>query len=362
MSNDPSLASLRHIDWSNLELLPFGIIIVDESGTVLYYNAREEQIADRRRADVLGKNFFRDVAPCTQVAQFYGEFTEIMSGRRPSAEFRFTFPFEARSRDVEIAMTPFQSDDRRLCLVTVRDLTERETIRDRIVTSTRFGEVGEVASGVAHNLNNVLMAIGTWATVLQREVRTDGRAATAVAEILRAVADGGKIVSRVRQSIAGHESPESPRHVDLNEAVRSALCIAEARLASKSTMRCNLTVALADPTPVISGADTEIREVLVNLISNAIDSGASRIRVSTKAEASVAILAIEDNGIGMTEETRGKLFRPLFTTKGEEGTGLGLSSSLDIVRRHGGDISIETQPGVGSTFKVVLPRASTVTA
>lgn len=364
MSYDPSLATLRHVDWSNLELLPFGIIVVDDSGTVLYYNAREEQIAGRRRADVLGKNFFRDVAPCTQVAQFYGEFTEIVSGQRPSAEFRFTFPFEARSRDVEIAMMPFRSDERRLCLVTVRDLTESETIRDRIVASTRFGEVGEVASGVAHNLNNVLMAIGTWAAVLQREVRADGRAATAVAEILRAVADGKKIVGRVRHSIAGHQPASSPLLVDLNDAVRGALRIAEARLGTmpESTFRRDLKVSLAEPTPVISGTDTEIREVLVNLINNAIDSGASRIRVSTTAEASVAVLAIEDNGSGMTEETRSKLFRPLFTTKGQEGTGLGLSTSLDIVRRHGGDISIETEPGVGSTFTVVLPLASIPTA
>src|ERR1051326_1892730 len=79
MASDAPLATLPHVNWSNLELLPFGIVILDESGTVLYYNAREEQIAGRRRDDVLGRNFFRDVAPCTQVAEFYGEFGEIMA-------------------------------------------------------------------------------------------------------------------------------------------------------------------------------------------------------------------------------------------------------------------------------------------
>jgi photoactive yellow protein len=357
MASDAPLATLPHVNWSNLELLPFGIVILDESGTVLYYNSREEQIAGRRRNEVLGKNFFRDVAPCTQVAEFYGEFGEIMSGQRPSAEFAFTFPFEARARDVEISITPFRSDDQRLCLVTVRDLTESDALRDRIVASTRFGEVGEVASGVAHNLNNVLMAIGTWAAVLQREVEPEGRAATAVAEIIRAVADGRNIVSRVRQSVVSQPSLESPLLVDLNEAIRGAVQIAEARLGTrrKSNAACEVRLSLAEPPPLIRGTAADVREVLVNLLNNAIDSEASVIVVSTLEVESMVKITLEDNGTGMAEETRKKLFRPLFTTKGEEGTGLGLSSSLAIVRRYGGDISVETRLGAGSKFIVVLP-------
>jgi photoactive yellow protein len=360
MASDAPLATLPHVNWSNLELLPFGIVILDESGTVLYYNSREEQIAGRRRNDVLGKNFFRDVAPCTQVAEFYGEFVEIMSGRRSSAEFAFTFPFEARARDVEISIMPFRSDDQRLCLVTVRDLTESEALRDRIVTSTRFGEVGEVASGVAHNLNNVLMAIGTWAAVLQREVKSEGRAATAVAEIIRAVADGRHIVSRVRQSVVGQSSLESPLLVDLNEVIRRAVQIAEVRLntADEPNATCRVRLSLAEPPPFIRGTATEIREVFVNLLNNAVDSRASVVVVSTLVVGSVVNITLDDNGAGMAEETRNRLFRPLFTTKGKEGTGLGLSSSLAIVRRYGGDISVETRLGTGSKFTITLPLAN----
>jgi photoactive yellow protein len=357
MASDAPLAALPHVNWSNLELLPFGIVILDDTGTVLYYNSREEQIAGRSRTDVLGRNFFRDVAPCTQVTEFYGEFGEIMSGQRPSAEFAFTFPFKARARDVEISITPFRSDDQRLCLVTVRDITETEALRDRMVASTRFGEVGEVASAVAHNLNNVLMAISTWAAVLQREVTSEGRAATAVAEIMRAVADGRNIVSRVRQSVVSQSPLESSLLVDLNEAIRTAVHIAEARLNTghQFNATCEVRLSLAEPPPLIRGTAAEIREVLVNLLNNAFDSRATTIVVSTSEVGSAVQITLADNGVGMAEETRKKLFRPLFTTKGEEGTGLGLSSSLAIVRRYGGDISVETRLGAGSKFVVVLP-------
>ena len=360
MNRDAALATLRHTDWSNLELLPFGIVILDESGTVLYYNAREEQIAGRQRSETLGKNFFRDIAPCTQVREFYGEFEEIISGRRASAEFTFTFPFEARKRDVEIAMMPFRSDEQSLCLVTVRDLTETEAVRDHIVAFTRLGAAGEVASGAAHNLNNVLMAIGTWATVLQREIPSEGRAATAVAEILRAVADGRNIVRRVTQSVSGDPPAQSPSLVDLNEVVRTVLATAELRLNTNRhvSLPCEFQCSFAEQPPLVQATVTEIREVLVNLVKNAIESTASVVGISTSVVENVARITVTDNGCGMDDKTRVKLFRPLFTSKGKEGTGLGLSTSLDIVRRHGGDISVKTKLGAGSTFTVVLPLAN----
>src|SRR5919199_3434370 len=94
----PTPQDQPEIAFAALDQLPYGIIVVDETGTILYYNAREEQIANRRREDVTGKNFFTEVAPCTQVQEFYGRFQETMRRTGLVAHFHFHFPFPGRPR------------------------------------------------------------------------------------------------------------------------------------------------------------------------------------------------------------------------------------------------------------------------
>ncbi len=108
----PALVS--HIDFSTLDLLPYGIIVLDSSGNVIFYNSREEEIAGRNRMDVLGKNFFTDVAPCTQLGTFHDKFLETMIDEGLTAEFAFHFPFKPIPRDVEISLTSFNVDHRPL--------------------------------------------------------------------------------------------------------------------------------------------------------------------------------------------------------------------------------------------------------
>src|SRR5919198_5488368 len=92
------------IDFATLDLLPYGIIVVDERGEIIYYNAREEEIAGRRREKIIGKNFFTEVAPCTRVREFYGRFQETMRRSGLVANFHFRFPFPERPREVEISL------------------------------------------------------------------------------------------------------------------------------------------------------------------------------------------------------------------------------------------------------------------
>ncbi len=92
------------LDFATLDLLPYGIIVVNAQGMVLYYNAREEEIAKRRSEDVTGKNFFTEIAPCAQIQEFYGRFRETMQNEGGVANFRFKFPFPERPRDVEISL------------------------------------------------------------------------------------------------------------------------------------------------------------------------------------------------------------------------------------------------------------------
>ncbi|HXI13207.1 MAG TPA: ATP-binding protein [Thermoanaerobaculia bacterium] len=351
-------ADVATIDFATLELLPYGIIVLDGDGTILYYNAREEQITTRRREDVLGRNFFTEVAPCTKVATFYGQFRDTMASEGTTAEFKFTFPFPDRPRDVEIALTGFRYYEQLLCLVSVRDVTEEEDVRDRILTAERFREVGEVASGVAHNFNNILMAIGMWAKLVRRQLGPEAPAQRGIDQIIKAVDDATSMVRRIadttRQTPTAGTTDDC---IEINSVVQEALDQVTGRI-EECQRKITPQGFLDETNPCVRGYGSELREVLVNLLGNAIDATENdgSVSVTTRTVDDQVRVDVTDTGTGMSEETQKKLFRPLFSTKGLAGTGLGLSTSYAIVRRHRGEIRVKSSQGKGSTFSVILPQ------
>ncbi len=353
--------SVSEIDFASLDLLPYGIIVLDIDGNVVFYNEREEQIAGNTRVDVLGRNFFTEIAPCTQVAEFFGRFKEVMATEGVPVEFSFHFPFKPEPRDVEIAMTGFRVDARTLCLVSVRDVTETEFVRDRILSSQKLADVGEVASGVAHNFNNLLMAIGTWLSVLRRDSgEKSPRATRAIEEMARAVADGRAMVARILAGTSPDDRVDSKLHTEVNSVVTEAVAQARARaVQTLSGANVHVDLQLGESLPDVLAPPGELREVVVNLISNAFDALGSdgKVVVRTGCIGAEVSVAVHDSGVGMSEAVQRKMFRPLFTTKGSLGTGLGLSSSYATIRRLGGRISVESTVGVGSTFTITLPAA-----
>jgi two-component system cell cycle sensor histidine kinase/response regulator CckA len=362
----PIAYELPEIDFATLDLLPYGIIVVDEAGRILYYNAREEQIAGRRREDVLGKNFFREVAPCTQVQEFYGRFEEAMRTTGLVANFNFKFPFPDRPREVEISLASFRKENSQLCLISVSDVTEKNLLREHIRRAERLREVGEVAAGVAHSFNNLLTVIRGNAELTLGMLAQSDPARQRVAKILKAADDGEEIVKRIRTSTQHEEQPAAivDTTVELNQVVKDAIAFTEdyARAAQDERgARVRFETVLAENSLLVRAYPSELREVFVNLLRNAVDAiieGEGRITVRTRTERERWHVAeVLDTGQGMDAEVQGKLFRPLFTTKGELGTGLGLATCYAIVRRYGGDVEVKSAKGAGSTFSVTLPAA-----
>ncbi|HKR00324.1 MAG TPA: ATP-binding protein [Pyrinomonadaceae bacterium] len=362
--NLPTSQSVPEIDFATLDLLPYGIIVVDEEGKILYYNAREEQIANRSREDVLGKNFFSEVAPCTQVQEFYGRFRETMHRAGLVADFHFHFPFPGRPRDVEITLTSFQKEGSNLCLIAVSDVTEKDVLREHLLRGARLQEVGEVAAGVAHNFNNLLTVIRGNAELLVLHLKDDAYARQRAEKILKASEDGEQVIKRIRESARHYpETPAAMVPVRLNELVKDSIAFTEdyARASQDERgARVHFKTELAhDLSPVLASA-SELREVFVNLLRNAVDAieGEGWITARTRAIAGRNVVEVSDTGTGMSLDVKEKLFRPLFTTKGERGTGLGLATCYAILRRHGGDIEVRSAPGEGTTFTIHLPVAS----
>jgi photoactive yellow protein len=357
----PTSQDVPQVDFSTLDLLPYGIIVVDEKGAILYYNTREEQIAGRRREDVLGRNFFTEVAPCAQVHEFYDQFQETMNREGWVANFMFRFPFPDQPRDVEISLTSFEKEGARLCLITVSDITEKAVLREHLMRGERLREVGEVAASVAHNFNNLLTVIRGNAEIIADHLADDDPLQQRAAKILKASDDGAQIIKRIGESTRHQARPTAPRApVDLNEIVKDSIAFTEDYAKASQDerdARVHFATELADNVPPVRANPGALREVFVNLLRNAVDAieGEGRITVRTRADGERNIVEVSDDGQGMPHDVQEKLFRPFFSTKGERGTGLGLATGYAIVRRHGGDIEVASSPGEGTTFTVRLP-------
>ncbi|MEQ8277322.1 MAG: response regulator [Deltaproteobacteria bacterium] len=231
-----------------------------------------------------------------------------------------------------------------------RDLSDA---KDRLVRSEKLQSLGEMAAGVAHDFNNVLSAILGRAQMLRVMIR-DPEMRKSLKVIEKAALDGAGTVRRI-QEFAKEKAEGELVEVHLNPIVRDAVDLTTTRV-NDMGIDIDLQVSLGEVGPV-KGNATELREVLTNLIHNAIDAmpHGGRLAIRTDAEAERAWFEVEDTGIGMDEETKNKVFDPFFTTKGTRGTGLGMSVSYGIVQRHKGEIAVRSKRGQGSTIRVLLP-------
>lgn len=348
------------LDFATLELLPLGVIVVNDQGEILYYNQREEQISGRRREEVVGRNFFRDVAPCTEVREFQGRFKDLMERGEDQIEFDFTFPFALGARQVRIHLHPFRKGEEYLCVIFVADVTERELLRERILQSQRFSELGSVAAKVAHNFNNLLTVVQMSAEAARE--RADPAVDRHLARVLQAVGDGTSLVNRCLE-IAKPDLPPGPGRLDLNEALRMAVEFARSfadRASLDEGRAIRFRTDLVPGSLPVTGDGPELRDALLNLLRNAVDAipGQGTVRILSSREAGGAVVEIIDDGVGMTLDVQRQLFTPMFTTKGERGTGLGLASVHSTLRRHGGSIQVTSAPGKGSRFRITLPEAT----
>ncbi len=228
-------------------------------------------------------------------------------------------------------------------------------------STERLAALGQMAAGVAHDFNNVLATIMVRAELL-RQVLPDPTWISHVEVIERVAHDGARTVRRLQEFTRPAKAVDL-RPVDLNGAIRDSLEITKSRWkddAHLSGIHIEVQTEFGDIPPVLGDA-SEIREVLTNLIVNAVDAmpqgGLLRLGTCRLPESSRVELTIADTGIGMTEETRAQIFDPFFTTKGPGGSGLGLSVSYGILKRHDGTITVKATPGAGTVFTVTLPMA-----
>ncbi len=240
-------------------------------------------------------------------------------------------------------------------------LQELKQVQDQIVQAEKLRAMGEMASGVAHDFNNVLAVIlGNIQLLLYQMDRLSPEEIREGLKVIeRSSKDGAETIRRI-QEFTGVRRDKEFIALSLNEIITEVVNITQPRWKDQ-TQKKNVEVALTAQLgniPPLMGNPSELREVLTNIIFNAVDAmpqgGKLTIVTQPQAEGWVEV-RITDTGIGMTEEVKKKVFDPFFTTKGVKNSGLGMSVSYGIIKRHGGEILVESKENEGTTFIIHLP-------
>jgi signal transduction histidine kinase/ActR/RegA family two-component response regulator len=239
-------------------------------------------------------------------------------------------------------------------------IAEQERIREQFSQMEKLSALGELASGVAHDFNNTLAGILGRAQLLQRTSDPE-KIKRGLDIIIKTAEDGAKTVKRI-QDFARQRRDHDFELVSIDQILLDASEITRPRwknCAEASNIHITVDLQIGS-NAMVMGDDSELREVLVNMVFNAIDAmpEGGTLTLSTRADEQSVTIKVIDTGVGMYPEVRSRIFDPFFTTKGKAGLGLGLAVSFGIIRRHGGNVEVESQYGSGTEFRITLPVAT----
>ena len=250
-----------------------------------------------------------------------------------------------------------------------------------VMQHERLRVLGQMASGIAHDINNAISPVTLYTEfLLDNEPDLGERTRDYLRTIQRAVGDVADTVARMREFYRERDAQTFFRPVQLNQIVEQVLDLTRARwsdMAQRKGAAIDVRTQLAADIPDVPGSESELREALTNLVINAVDAmpsgGSLTLRTtavtgplgpgSTSAPVQ-SVLEVIDTGVGMDDATRRRCLEPFFTTKGEQGTGLGLAMVYGTMQRHGAEMEIESTPGRGTTVRLRFtpPRAAAVVA
>ena len=336
------------------------IISVSPDDRVEKWNPAAERIFGYGAAQAIGRPI-TDMLPRGD----YADARRRLAEGTPRHEFQTTAT-AGQPRPVELAVTLSALHGRHAGLegliAIVRDITTQREVEKQLHQSEKLAALGQLAGGIAHDFNNLLQAILGYAQLMKQSLHDSQFVGRSLNVVEAAAVDGAETVRRIQQ-FARLRPDGPPVGVDVNQSVHDAVAMIRPRLEEKIA-RDNRPLDLRldlGTIETINGRPAALTELMTNLLLNALDAmpDGGTLTVSTRGEPGRhVVLTVTDTGIGMPEAVRRRIFEPFFSTKGEGGSGLGLSMVYAIVRRHGGDIRVDSEPGRGATFTLTFPVAS----
>ncbi len=263
---------------------------------------------------------------------------------------------EDDAQEWEISSFPIYDDQNQViqAILLEQDVTEKRRLEATLAQSEKLAAVGQLAAGIAHEINNPLTAIIANAQLLQREIQPEDERQELVDLILRA----GNRASQVVRNLLDLVRKEQYEFTltDINETIRQALTFLQHEFITHSV---RLVFEAAPDLPRVMASQDHLQGVWLNLITNALDaleSGPNEIRITTRQHGNEVRVTVADTGKGIPPERLSRIFEPFYTTKAPgRGTGLGLSVCHRVIKQHGGRILVNSQINVGTQFTVILP-------
>jgi PAS domain S-box-containing protein len=362
-------------------------VAMNANGAIIDWNPRADEVFGSKREEALGKNFANLLLPARAREEHRrglryflasGEWPLLNRPVEMTAIQRDGHEFEA-----EMTMSPGIVNGVRVFNAFIHDITERkqaeQALRDSNVQSEkalteleqtqqhmiqqeRLRALGQMASGIAHEFNDALSPIMGFSELfmVRPNILADPTKAKRYLEGIRTAAeDAAHVVSRLREFYRARQQVDDSEPIDLNALISHTVALTQPKWrgqAQANGVSVRVTTDLHGE-PRIAGDAPSLRDVLTNLIFNAVDAMPSggRVLIHTGEENGRAIMQIIDTGTGMPEEVIKRCLDPFFSTKGEKGTGLGLSLVHGIVERHGGTMDIQSQVGKGTVFTLDFP-------
>jgi GAF domain-containing protein len=262
----------------------------------------------------------------------------------------------ALARQAAIAM-----DNARLVSDLRHTLDDLKAAQETLVRGATLRAVGELAAGAAHHLNN-LMAVVLGRTQLLLMKKPPEEMVVSLRTIERSAVDAAETVRRI-QAFGRTDKDDVVGALDLDTVIGEGIQLTRPRWEHEAQIRGARIEVIYDrsPLPRVPGRAAEIREVVTSLLLNAVDAmpTGGRIVIRTHADKARVTVVVSDSGAGMAPDVKRRAFEPFFTTKGVKSTGLGLAVAYGTIRRHGGEISVDSTEGIGTTVSFWLPRAAT---
>jgi signal transduction histidine kinase len=337
--------------------IPASVYIIDRNYTIIAINQARSIRANATPRDLVGKKCYDRLygrnEPCQQcrVQQTLQTATITSRTNREWIE-------QDRSLEWEITTFPIQemTNVPHQAIVFEQDISEKRGLEANLIQSEKLAAVGQLAAGVAHEINNPLAAVIANAQLLRREMK--GADPDAL-ETLQLIETAGVRAAQVVTNLLGIARKETQYEYEafsLNDNIRGAVSLVHHELVNRSI---EVQLSLQDTLPEIIASRNYLQGVWINMIVNAmdaIDSPGGMIKIGTRYENQTFVITIEDNGRGIPEDHLTRIFEPFYTTKiAGRGTGLGLSVCLRVIKEHQGNLMVDSKTAHGTRFTITLP-------